>query len=63
MDEALCSGRGQCAVAAPDVFALDDDGFNRDTGASVAVAPGHEQAAENGAGVCPEQAIRVLTDP
>ncbi len=61
VDPALCSGRGSCAVAAPEVFVLDDEGYNRDVGATVPVGPGREQAVENGAAVCPEQAIRVMT--
>ncbi|MEU2391185.1 ferredoxin [Streptomyces sp. NPDC007369] len=35
IDTAVCIGAGQCALAAPDVFTQDDDGFGR-------VLPGRE---------------------
>ncbi|MFR9805033.1 ferredoxin [Pseudonocardia sp. RS010] len=61
VDEALCAGHGLCAAVAPAVYDLDDDGLNAAIGTMVAVAPGQEGAAREGAAACPEQAIR-LTD-
>ena len=60
VDEALCSGHGLCAARAGAVYQLDDDGFNRASGATVDVATGAETAARAGADACPDQAIRIL---
>lgn len=60
VDAALCCGHGQCAATAPDVFSLDDDGFNVDVGNTVDVPRGQEAAARTGAGACPESAITTL---
>jgi hypothetical protein len=41
VDQALCCGHGQCAALAPEVYSLDDDGFNKEdasAGPAVAVA-------------------------
>jgi ferredoxin len=62
VDQALCSGHGQCVAQAGHVYELDDDGFNVDTGKTVDVAPGLAEAAKLGADACPEQAIRVISD-
>jgi ferredoxin len=47
-------------MAAPDVFDLDEDGFNSAAGTTVEVPAEHEDAAAEGANVCPEQAIQVF---
>jgi ferredoxin len=60
VDQALCCGHGQCHMAAPDVFDLDEDGFNTAAGTTVEVPAEHEDAAAEGANVCPEQAIQVF---
>ncbi|MCW2583410.1 MAG: ferredoxin [Klenkia sp.] len=60
VDEALCGGHGMCVAAASTVYALDEDGYNRDTGRTVEVPPGLEGPARTGAAACPEQAIRLL---
>lgn len=60
VDEALCAGHGLCAAAAGSVFALDEDGYNRDTGRAVEVPAPLETLAGSGARACPEQAIRLL---
>lgn len=60
VDAALCSGQARCYAVAPDVFAEGPDGENRDAGRTVEVLPGQEEAVEDAAGVCPEQAIRVF---
>lgn len=60
VDAALCCGHGQCESAAPEVFSLDDEGFNAAVGRTGEVPAGLEAAAGDGAGACPEQAIRLL---
>lgn len=60
VDQALCCGHGQCAAHAPDVYSLDDDGFNQAVGRFAEVEPGLEQAARTGASSCPEAAIRLF---
>ena len=50
---------GRCADAAPDVFTLDDDGFNVDGGRTVDVPEHLEAAARRGAAACPESAIQL----
>lgn len=59
VDSALCAAHGMCADAAPDVFTLDDDGFNVDAGRTVDVPEHLEAAARRGASACPESAIQV----
>lgn len=60
VDMALCCGHGQCAATAPDVFSLDDDGFNADSGRTVEVPAAKEDGARSGARSCPESAITLL---
>lgn len=60
VDRALCSGHGQCAAFAPEVYELDDDGFNADAGSSVDVPDEKLAAARTGADMCPESAITLL---
>jgi ferredoxin len=62
VDQALCCGHGQCAALAPDVYELDDDGFNNAVGRSVEVDSAAETAAKTGARSCPEAAIQIFTD-
>jgi ferredoxin len=57
-----CSGQGRCYVVAPQVFQADSDGFNKDRGCTIDVAPGCEDAALLGAQTCPEKAIDVVSD-
>lgn len=62
VDEALCSGQGQCYAVAPEVFSEDEDGLNSAMG-KVFVAPtGSEDAIRDAVGFCPESAIRVFGD-
>jgi len=60
IDALLCSGHGRCAVLAPDVYKLDDNGYNADRGKTLDIAPGHEAAARKGAKLCPERAITLI---
>ena len=54
----VCSGHGRCASVAPDVYTLDDNGYNAmdDT----EVEPGKEDRARIGADNCPERAITLI---
>lgn len=61
VDPALCCGHGLCADVAPEVYALDDDGFNVEAGGDAPVPPGQESEAEEGARSCPDGAIQILS--
>lgn len=62
VDEAMCSGHGLCAALAPEVYDLDDDGFNAHIGQTVQVPAGQEEAAVEGARSCPEAALSIVED-
>ena len=51
----LCCGAGLCAMTAPNVFRLDEHGYNKMDGQLV--PPGCEDEARIGASACPETAI------
>jgi len=55
IDPGKCQGHGRCALASPDVFDVDDDGY----GVVLVPDPRPEQEAEVAAaiGSCPEAAI------
>ncbi|MGH3357537.1 MAG: ferredoxin [Nocardioidaceae bacterium] len=56
VDRNMCQNHGQCAIAAPDVFEIDDDGeLQYVSDPAEAVASDVEDAAD----VCPVQAILV----
>ena len=57
IDPELCTGHGRCAHYAPNVFRLDDDGYNIDRGSVVDVPAGEEKNAILGMKSCPERAI------
>jgi ferredoxin len=61
VDTERCTGHALCATYAPDVFVLDDLGFNRTP--STDVAPDLADQARRGASACPEQAITIEEDP
>jgi|KBSSwiStaDraftv2_1062776.scaffolds.fasta_scaffold00081_62 ferredoxin len=61
VDRESCTGHAQCLVHGPDVFVLDDEGFN--CAADQEIAPAYEAQATAGAHACPEQAIKLTTDP
>lgn len=60
IDERLCSGHGRCARYAPELFPLDDAGFNTARGRTVDVPAGEEANAGNALRSCPERAITVV---
>jgi ferredoxin len=56
-----CAGHARCAAVAPDVYVLDDEGYNRTTEKIV----GAEQRASaiRGMKACPERVISVEDIP
>lgn len=57
LDRAACSGHARCFALAPEVYDIDDEGFNSVDQAEV--PPEFEQQARDGAEACPEQAIAI----
>jgi len=62
INEELCAGQGCCAGAAPNVFQLDDAGFNVARGQEIDVAAGAEEDARRGMLSCPETAIEIVDE-
>jgi ferredoxin len=60
IDGEHCTGHGRCAKYAPNVFKLDDDGYNADRGGEVGVPASEEESARKGIKSCPEQAITLV---
>jgi ferredoxin len=60
IDGENCTGHGRCAKYAPNVFRLDDDGYNIDRGGEIAVPAGEEDNAIKGMKSCPEKAISLV---
>lgn len=58
-----CTGHARCFDAAPEVFDLDDEGYNvlRHEGV-VEIPPEQEAAALRGVRACPERAIVVVEE-
>jgi ferredoxin len=55
----LCCAAQLCLLAAPDVFRLDELGYNDSDGDEVPA--GKEEEAQKGAAACPESAVRFET--
>jgi ferredoxin len=53
-----CQGHARCYAVAPDVFELDEYGYNQT--AETDVAPELEAQARLGADSCPEHAIKTV---
>ena len=62
IDPELCTGHNRCSSVAPDIYTLDSDGYNAQTGVPLDVPAGREEAARLGARMCPERAITILED-
>jgi ferredoxin len=57
VDINICADHGQCAIAAPDIFRIDDEGhLVFDANPDDALRADAEDAAD----ACPEQAITIL---
>jgi ferredoxin len=52
-----CTGHARCNAAAPEVYELDDAGYLAVT--EIVVPAGMEEAASEGADMCPERAITI----
>jgi ferredoxin len=48
------------AVTSPEVYSLDDDGYNKEVGHLADVKPDLEEAARTGSMACPDAAIRLF---
>lgn len=57
VDRSICAGHALCALRAPDVYRIDEEGFCASDGELV--APDMEAAARLGARACPEGAIQL----
>jgi ferredoxin len=55
-----CVGHARCAAAAPEIFSLDDNGFN--TTPEIAEPDALKEKAARGARACPEMIILVEDD-
>ncbi len=54
VDRTVCENHGQCVIAAPDVFSMDDDG---ELIVDANAVDDHADEVEDAADVCPVQAI------
>jgi ferredoxin len=57
LDVPRCTGHARCNAIAPQVYALDDDGYSALTDLTVPAAD--QQAARDGAASCPERALTI----
>lgn len=57
VDPARCQGHALCAMTAPTVFVLDDDGYASSAHGDGPVAEEDESRASAAAANCPERAI------
>jgi ferredoxin len=57
INKSACVGHARCAAIAPDIFALDDDGYIAVE--EIDVPAGQEALARRGARACPERIITV----
>ncbi|AKK30122.1 ferredoxin [Mycobacterium sp. EPa45] len=57
VDRTKCSGHARCFAMGPQIYELDDEGYNALT--EKVVPPGQEQDAIDGAASCPEGAITI----
>ena len=60
VDKTRCQGHATCALAAPAVYVLNDDGYNDME--PFMPTPGQEAMARKGAMACPEGAITIVED-
>ena len=60
VDVAGCVGHGRCAALAPDVYELDDLGYQEH--GVIDVPAGSEPDAERGALACPERILTLRDD-
>ena len=53
-----CQGHAVCILRGPDVYEVNDDGYN--VMDPFEVPAGFEEQARKGASACPEQAIQII---
>jgi ferredoxin len=58
VDHALCVGHAMCVLAAPDLFALNED--EKSEPIVEVVPPAQEQGARDAELLCPENAITIV---
>lgn len=58
VDHELCMGHAMCVLAAPDLFALNDEEKSEPIGD--VVPPAQEHAARDAELLCPENAITII---
>ncbi|HWN35109.1 MAG TPA: ferredoxin [Pseudonocardia sp.] len=58
VNRSACQGNGRCAAVSPEVYQLDDLGYN--AGGEFAITEEAGEAAFRGAAECPERAITVF---
>jgi ferredoxin len=59
VDGASCMGHGRCYLMAPDLLTYDDEGYVTIRDQTVDVPDDQLEFAQDAAGTCPEQAIRL----
>ncbi|MDO7843923.1 ferredoxin [Sphingomonas immobilis] len=60
IDHAKCQGHAMCYNYAPEMFELDDDGYNRME--PFQISKGQRVIAERAVEACPERAISLVED-
>jgi ferredoxin len=60
VDTKKCTGHARCWTISPDIYVLNDDGYNEMP--ETVVAAGMERQARRGALACPERAITIIED-
>jgi ferredoxin len=60
IDKQRCQGHALCAYNSPDLFHLNDQGYNDMD--SFEVPAGQEEAARRGAAACPEGVLTIVED-
>ena len=60
VDKKKCQGHAMCMMVAPDIFVLDDTGYN--VMDPFVVKDGKEDQARKGAQACPDGAILIEDD-
>lgn len=60
VDRSVCAGHALCAMRAPEIYELDDEGFCASDGRPV--SPEERERAELGARACPEGAITLVVE-
>ena len=59
VDGKSCMGHGRCYLMAPDLLTDDEEGYVTIRDQTIDVPDDQVEAAEDAAGTCPEQAIRL----